>query len=219
MNELSILQQIAIWALPVIFAITWREAAQALVAFRLGDPTAYSEGRVTLNPTKHIDLIGTIVLPLSMIVFNAGFLFGWAKPIPINANNLHNPRRDSAYVACAGPVSSIIMAILWAIIMKIGLLFVETSSDPLMFLVYAGQAGLFINSALFILHLIPIPPLDGGRILLSVLPVHMALKFSRIEAYSPILLILLLLSGLLGKVLIPLMILMIGMIGALVGLQ
>ena len=143
MAELTLLQQISIWALPILFAITAHEAAHAWVAFKLGDSTAYREGRVTLNPIKHIDLIGTVILPLLMVVIS-GFVFGWAKPVPVNFRQLRQPRRDMALVALAGPGANLLMAIFWVIVAKLGF-FLTAEFEPAIFLVYMGSAGILIN--------------------------------------------------------------------------
>lgn len=198
--ELSIIQKIAIYALPVIFAITVHEAAHGYAAKYFGDMTAHQEGRISLNPIKHIDLFGTIILP-ALTVALGGVLFGWAKPVPVNFSRLRNPKKDMLWVAAAGPASNLVMAILWVLVIKFAnvapLIFVE----PLMLM---AEAGVIINVILMVLNLLPLPPLDGGRIAVSLLPTGLAQSFSKLERYGFIILIVLLLTGVLGKILTPL---------------
>ncbi len=201
MEELNTLQKVAVWILPVLFAITVHEVAHGWVAFQLGDHTAKRLGRITLNPIKHIDLFGTIILPLLLMV-TTGFVLGWAKPVPVTWRNLRNPRRDIALVSVAGPGANLLMAIFWAFIVKIGWI-MTPHFDSAIFLVYAGQAGILINCILMILNLLPILPLDGGRILHSLLPPRLALSFSKIEPYGLLILLVLLFTGLLGELLSP----------------
>lgn len=198
--ELTIIQKIAIYALPVIFAITVHEAAHGYAAKYFGDMTAHQEGRISLNPIKHIDLFGTIILP-ALTVALGGVLFGWAKPVPVNFSRLRNPKKDMLWVAAAGPASNLVMAILWVLVIKFAnvapLIFVE----PLMLM---AEAGIIINVILMVLNLLPLPPLDGGRIAVSLLPTDLARSFSKLERYGFIILIVLLLTGVLGKILTPL---------------
>lgn len=202
MEELSTMQRIAIWSLPVLFAITVHEVAHGWVAKKLGDSTAQMMGRLTLNPIKHIDPIGTIVVPLVLLTLG-GFIFGWAKPVPVTWENLKNPKKDMALVAVAGPAANLIMAFFWAIIMKVGFI-IGVGSEWFAFpMIAMGQAGIFINIILMILNLIPLPPLDGGRIATSLLPGPISYKFSRIEPYGFFILLGLLATGLLGKFLWP----------------
>ncbi len=174
------LYTIAVWALPVIFAITLHEASHAYVAKYFGDNTAYSLGRMSINPIKHVDLLGTIIIPVALVLLNSSFVFGYAKPVPVNFSNLRNPRSSSAWVALAGPASNLSMALFWQIF-KI-LLVIFGMQGP--FLLKMAEAGVIINLVLFAFNLFPIPPLDGGRILTSLLPSRMAWKFSRIEPYG-----------------------------------
>ncbi|MFK5969722.1 MAG: site-2 protease family protein [Candidatus Marithrix sp.] len=203
MDGLTLLQKIAVWALPILFAITAHEAAHAWVAAKLGDDTALRLGRVTLNPIKHIDLVGTIVIPLAMLLMS-GFIFGWAKPVPVQFHRLRKLRRDTALVALAGPGANLIMAILWAIVGRIGLYFLHAGYEPALFLVLMASAGILINAILMILNLLPILPLDGGRVLHSSLPNNLALSFERLEPYGLIILVLLLISGALEMIMLPL---------------
>lgn len=204
MNE--IIQGIAIYALPVIFAITMHEAAHGYIAKHFGDFTAFNEGRISLNPIRHIDLIGTILVPLTLFVLSkmtvgAGFLFGWAKPVPVNFSNLRQPKRDMLWVAAAGPGANLLMAIFWALMIKLAIAMPESSlARPLALM---GIAGIEINVILMVLNLLPLPPLDGGRMAISLLPHRIAYPFSRIEPYGFIILLGLLFSGVLGAVIGP----------------
>lgn len=201
--ELSIIQKIAIWALPILFAITLHEVAHGWVASFFGDQTARLSGRLSLNPLKHIDPIGTVAVPLLMLTVS-NFIFGWAKPVPVDARNMRHPRRDMAIVALAGPLSNIFMAICWAGIARMGVIAEHGSAAwwgvPL---VYMGEAGIMINVVLAVLNLIPLPPLDGGRVLQSLLPPRVAYHFSMIEPYGFFILILLMFTGALSFIMGP----------------
>lgn len=203
MLDFSLPQKIAIWALPVLFAITVHEVAHGFVARRLGDRTAQMMGRLTLNPLKHIDPVGTVLVPLAMLLLPGGFLFGWAKPVPIGYNNLGNPKRDMAIVAAAGPLSNLLMAAGWALLLRLSVELLHTlpwAAQPLFFM---AQAGIAINLILMILNLVPIPPLDGGRVLTGLLPVRQAAALGAIEPYGLIIVLALLLSGVLWRILQP----------------
>ncbi len=202
MNRLNLIQEIAVWVLPVLFAITVHEAAHGWVASRLGDKTALFLGRLTLNPIKHIDLVGTIIVPL-VCLMAGNFVFGWAKPVPIDWRNLKNPRRDSALVAVAGPVSNLLMAFFWGSIAKLGQIVFHQGIPEAIFLVYMGTAGIAINLLLMILNLIPIPPLDGSRVVSSLLPSRLARVYDSIEPYGFMILIVLMLSHVLSNILSP----------------
>ena len=197
MEELSTVQRIAVWVLPVIFAITVHEVAHGWVANRLGDSTAKMMGRLTLNPLKHIDLIGTLLVP-GVLVLLGGFIFGWAKPVPVTWENLKKPKRDIALVALAGPGANLLMMVFWAVILKIGLILSVTGSSFAIPMVLMGDAGIIINIILMILNLLPIPPLDGGRVLVSVLPGPLAWKVSKIEPYGLFIIIGLMFLGVLS---------------------
>ncbi|QLI82726.1 site-2 protease family protein [Chitinibacter fontanus] len=201
--ELNLIQNIAVWALPVLFAITAHEAAHAYAAKRFGDPTAFLMGRMTFNPLKHIDPIGTVVLPLICVLLPGGFLFGYAKPVPVNFNALRNPKRDMRWVAAAGPLANLAMALLWALVLRFAMGALDGNSFQLP-LALMAQAGIQINVVLMVLNLLPIPPLDGGRILVSLLPRDLARLVSQIEPYGIFILIaLVLVPGLLSSIMSP----------------
>ena len=196
----SIIQNIAIYALPVIFAITLHEAAHGYVAKHFGDLTAYTQGRVSLNPIRHIDLLGTIILPVVTLILG-GILFGWAKPVPVNFSALRRPKQDMLWVALAGPGANLFMALLWGFVIKLGLGLPESDlADPMILM---GEAGIKINVILMVLNLLPLPPLDGGRVAVSLLPHRMADSFAKIEPYGFMILVLLLMTGVLGAVIGP----------------
>ena len=178
---MDLIIKIALYAPPILLAITLHEVAHGWAARYLGDPTAANLGRLSLNPIKHIDPIGTIAVPAILLMLG-GFLFGWAKPVPVNMNRLNDPKRDMALVAAAGPASNFVMALIWAYIMKIGLM----SDAELIRLVFVemGKVGLFINLILMVLNMIPIPPLDGGRVLAGVLPDNLSIALGKIEPYG-----------------------------------
>jgi Zn-dependent protease len=212
-----IIQGIAIFALPVILAITLHEAAHGYVAKQFGDLTAYAQGRVTLNPLRHIDPMGTVIVPLLLLAVSSPYLFGWAKPVPVNFGNLRHPKRDMLWVAAAGPGANLLMAFLWALVFKLGLAIPESNfSEPMLLM---GQAGILINVILLVLNLLPLPPLDGGRIAVSLLPQRIAYRFAQIEPYGFIILLVLLFTGVLGAVIGPFILITIRLVAWLVGLQ
>jgi Zn-dependent protease len=204
--ELS-LATIVLWAVPVVFAITLHEAAHGFVARQFGDQTAYMLGRVTLNPLKHIDPIGTIAVPgfliaVSVLTGAPLFIFGWAKPVPVNFSNLRHPKRDMFWVAGAGPLANFVMAVAWAFLLKAAAPGGVLDSDGLFEM---AKAGIDVNLMLMALNLLPILPLDGGRIAVSLLPHPLAQGYSRLEPYGFMLVILLLVTGVLGTLMFPIL--------------
>lgn len=214
MHEITLIQKIAAWVLPVLFAITVHETAHGWMALRLGDKTALMLGRLTLNPLKHIDPVGTILVP-GMMLMLSGLMFGWAKPVPITWQNLGNPKRDMVLVAVAGPLANLLMAFLWAVVIRLGSLL----GDIGLALIFMGAVGIFINTLLMALNMLPLPPLDGGRVLTGLLPGPLAWKFSQIEPYGFLILIGLLVTGLLSTILVPIIQLVIAMLAPVTGLQ
>jgi len=202
MEGLTKIQQLVVLILPVLFAITVHEAAHGWVARRLGDRTADALGRVTLNPFKHIDPIGTVVVPLGMFLLS-GFLFGWAKPVPVDMRNLGNPRRDMALVALAGPGANLLMAIFWAGVIRLGMIIGDDFAWMALPMIYMGSAGILINAYLMVLNLLPVLPLDGGRVLASLLPLRAAMIYARMEPWGLMIVVALLLSGMLSMVVEP----------------
>jgi Zn-dependent protease len=205
--ELNLIQKISVFALPVIFAITLHEAAHGYAALRFGDRTAQMLGRISLNPIRHFDLVGTLIVPLAILIISklsggAGILFGWAKPVPVNFNQLRRPKQDMLWVAAAGPGANLLMAMIWAGLVKVALFM--PGSGFAMPLALMGAAGIFINAVLMALNLIPLPPLDGGRIAVSLLPHRLAYTLSRIEPYGIFILLGLMFMGLLGIFMWPL---------------
>ncbi len=203
-----LVQTVAIYALPVLFAITLHEAAHGYVARHFGDMTAYAQGRISLNPLRHIDPVGTIVVPVAILVMSkflagTGYLFGWAKPVPVNYSALRRPKQNMMWVAAAGPASNLAMAFGWAALIKLGeLLPAGFFSEPMQRM---GAAGIEVNVILMLLNLLPILPLDGGRIVASLLPHRMAWQYARLEPWGFPILLLLLFSGYLGVILEPMM--------------
>ena len=217
----SLISALAIWALPVLLAITLHEAAHGYVARHFGDPTADQAGRITLNPLRHIDPVGTLLVPASILALSSllgagGILFGWAKPVPVNFGRLRNPKADMLWVAAAGPFTNLIMALGWAILFRIALIG-EPGAYTLPLLKMA-DAGMQINAVLMVLNLLPLPPLDGGRIAVSLLPQHLAWRFARLEPYGFPILLVLLFTGVLGAILWPLIAGFRFLLGALIGI-
>lgn len=198
MDELNLGQKVAIWALPVLLAITLHEVAHGYVARQCGDDTAARLHRLSLNPLRHIDPVGTVLIPVILLV-TSGMLFGWAKPVPVSYQRLRHPKRDMALVAVAGPAANLVMAVLWALSLKLALAagagWVTTP------LAYMALAGMSINGVLMVLNLLPIPPLDGGRVLAGVLPRSLEPLYQRIEPYGLFIVFGLMATGLLSTLL------------------
>ena len=193
---------IALYAIPGIFAITLHEAAHGYAARHFGDLTAYQAGRITLNPIRHIDPMGTIVIPILILIASQGkYAFGWAKPVPVNFGRLRNPKRDMLWVAAAGPGANLLMAILWAVVIKaVHGIPANYFTEPVLLM---ARGGIIVNAVLMVLNLLPLPPLDGGRIAVSLLPNKLAYRFARVEPFGMIILLALMLLGVLGKVMWP----------------
>jgi Zn-dependent protease len=206
MDVSHLVQTIAIYALPVLFAITLHEAAHGYVARHFGDMTAYAQGRISLNPARHIDLVGTIVVPIAILAAStlaggAGLLFGWAKPVPINYSALRRPRQNMLWVAAAGPGANLAMAFAWAALYKaVDLLPAIYFTQPLLLM---GKAGMEVNVILMLLNLLPILPLDGGRIVASLLPSRIAWGYAKLEPLGFPILLVLLFTSVLGVILAP----------------
>jgi Zn-dependent protease len=198
----EILKTILIWAIPVLFAITFHELAHGWVADKLGDNTPRMLGRLTLNPIKHVSLLGTVVVPIVLFFFS-GFIFGWAKPVPVNTRNLSKPRRDMALVAIAGPLSNLAMALIWGALMKLGFWLGNDVDKVWLPLFLMGQAGVLINVILFVVNIIPVPPLDGGRVLVCVLPGKYSYQLSKVEPYIFIVVAVLAVTGVLWHIIGP----------------
>jgi len=218
LGGLALPQLISVLVLPVLFAIIVHEVAHGWVAKYLGDPTAERLGRLTLNPIKHIDPIGTVLVPALLILLRTGFVFGWAKPVPVTWENLRHPKRDMAIVAAAGPVSNLLMAIGWALLARLGGALATSQpaiGEPL---VYMGLGGILANVLLMVFNLLPLPPLDGGRVAVGLLPGPWAWQLSRVEPYGFFILIGLMITGLLGYLIWPAAELVAKTIGLLTGL-
>jgi Zn-dependent protease len=218
MLQVSTVQQISAWVMPVLLAITVHETAHGWVARKFGDKTAQMLGRLTLNPIKHIDPVGTILVPAVMLLLPGGFVFGWAKPVPVDWRNFKRPKQDMAWVAVAGPASNLLMALAWALAARVAL---GLSADnwialPLLFM---GVAGIFINTILMVLNLLPLPPLDGGRVVTGLLPAPYAYQFARIEPYGFFILVALLVTGVLGIVMWPVVKLFLQLMASVAGMK
>jgi len=200
MDELTLIQRIVVWFLPVIFAITVHEVAHGWMARRFGDPTAAQAGRLSLNPLKHVDWVGTVLIPGLLLLTFTGFIFGWAKPVPVDARYFKKPRQAMAWVALAGPVSNVLMALCWALLARLGvaLYSYEFVAMPL---IYTGIAGISINLVLALINLLPIPPLDGSRVLSGLLPDYWAWQFNRLERFGMLIMLGLLATNVLGIIL------------------
>lgn len=202
MEELNTLQNLIIWILPVLSAITLHEVAHGWAALRFGDTTAWAQGRLSLNPLRHVDPVGTVLVP-AVLFFLGGFIFGWAKPVPVNYYRLQHPKRDMAFVALAGPGANLVMALGWALLMTIGIALGSFSPVLGRPLFYMGSAGITINVVIGVLNLLPVPPLDGSRVLTGLLPERTGRLLMQLEPYGLIILLLLLATGWLGVILGP----------------
>lgn len=202
MQELGLIETVIAWSIPILFGITVHEVAHGWVANSLGDSTARLQGRLTPNPIRHIDPVGTILVPALMVILT-GFIFGWAKPVPVNWQRLGHPRRDMALVAAAGPLANLVMMLIWAIIAK--LVFVAGIEASLVapFILTMVKVGIIINIILMVLNLLPLLPLDGGRVMTSLLPPDLAEKYARLEPYGLIILVVLLVTGVLVRIIGP----------------
>jgi Zn-dependent protease len=214
----QIVQTVAIYALPVLFAITLHEAAHGYVARHFGDMTAYAQGRISLNPARHIDPVGTILVPigilvLSMFTVGAGFLFGWAKPVPVNYSALRRPRQNMLWVAAAGPAANLAMALGWTLLLRGALFFPENDFGVPMRLMC--EAGMQVNVVLMLLNLLPILPLDGGRIVASLLPTRMAWGYAKLEPWGFPILLGLMFMGALNVILAPMVAFSFSVLGTL----
>lgn len=194
------IQSLLIWAIPVLFAITVHETAHGWMALKLGDRTAWMMGRITLNPIKHIDPIGTLLIP-TVLYFSSGFIFGYAKPVPINFNALRSPKKDMLWVAIAGPVSNFIMAFLWLLALMLAV------NSNLQFLLEMAKVGIYINLLLAVLNLLPLPPLDGGRVMSALLPKKLAYQYNQLEPYGLFILLGLLFLGVFQTIILPIVML------------
>jgi Zn-dependent protease len=208
---------LSLYAIPAVLAITLHEAAHGYAAKRLGDLTAYQQGRITLNPIKHIDVIGTLIVPAVLLLASGGKMaFGWAKPVPVNFAALRNPKKDMFWVAAAGPGANLIMAIGWALIFKLTLIMPEHYfSSPLLEM---AKVGILINLVLMVLNLMPVPPLDGGRIAISVLPHALAYHLAKLEPYGLLVIMLLMASGVLSSIMYPILGSIIGVLSFVFGI-
>lgn len=198
MAEMSLIQTLVVWTPPVLLAVTLHEVAHGWVARELGDDTAETLGRLSFNPLKHVDPVGTVLVPGVLYVL-AGIVFGWAKPVPVNWEKLRNPRRDMALVAVAGPLANVVMLLAWAAVAKFGLSYGQD------YFMATGLAGIMINAVLIALNLLPVPPLDGSRVVSALLPHDLALQYGRIEPYGLIILLVLIGSGALHRLMEPTM--------------
>ena len=203
--SLSIGLRVLLWIVPVYLAIVVHELAHGLVASHFGDNTARDAGRLTLNPVKHIDPVGSFLVPAVLLLF-AHFIFGWARPVPVDPGKLHRPNHDMRFVAAAGPLSNLLMSLVWAFILKAGLMLLVSSPNIGLVFIYLGAAGVVINAAIMMLNLLPILPLDGGRILASLLPPRWRQRFMRTEPWGFPILLIAVIAGVVGEVVWPMMV-------------
>jgi len=216
--QLTTIQMISVWVLPILLAVTVHEVAHGYVANLLGDKTARILGRLTLNPIKHIDIFGTILIPITLLLLNTGIIIGWAKPVPVNIQNFKSPRRDMALVAASGPISNLIMAIMWAALAKLGLLLILQDLPGALAIYTMGEAGIAINLMLMALNLIPIPPLDGSHVIAGFLPRKIAVYYEQVAPYGFFILIILLYMGIINTILNPVIGVLYGLISSIFGL-
>ncbi len=223
LSNLSLPQLVIISILPVLFAITVHEVAHGWIAKYLGDPTAQRLGRVTLNPIKHIDPLGTVLVPavllLIIAITKSGFLFGWAKPVPVTWENLRHPKRDMVIVAAAGPAANLLMAVLWGMLAKMATFLppsLSVLSEPMFFM---GLVGILINVLLMVFNLLPLPPLDGGRVAVGLLPSRLAWHLSRVEPFGFMILLTLMITGFLWVIIGPPIRFSLKLVTAIVGLS
>jgi Zn-dependent protease len=225
----ELIRAVSIFAIPVLFAITLHEAAHGYVARHFGDTTAAALGRISLNPMRHIDPVGTLLIPILLLAVSGGsLLFGWAKPVPVNFGALHRPKRDMLWVAAAGPAANLMQALLWGVVLRGGL-WMGADANPLALpedlyalavpMALMGAAGILVNLALMVLNLLPLPPLDGGRIMVSLLPGRLAWQFAQIERWGFLILVILLATGWLGAVMWPLVAGSASLLGSLFGVS
>jgi len=217
MQELSLAQRVAVLVLPVLFAIIVHEVAHGWVANRLGDPTARMLGRLTLNPLKHIDPVGTILVP-GLLLLLGGFIFGWAKPVPITVRNLRQPKRDMMFVALAGPGANLLMALGWGALIHLAIAVASNWPSAALYLALTGAAGVLVNLVLMVLNLLPLPPLDGGRVLMGLLPGPLSWRLGQIEPYGFLILVALMATGWLWKIMLPPLLLTLGLVATATGL-
>lgn len=217
MDELTAIQKIAGSILPILFAVTLHEVAHGWAARGLGDRTAEMFGRLSLNPLRHVDPIGTLLVP-GLTFLLGGIIFGWAKPVPVTWEKLRNPRRDMALVALAGPGANLLMLLCWVAVTRLALSAIEALPYAAAPLIYMGFTGIMVNGVLMVLNLLPLPPLDGSRVIASILPPRLADKYQMVEPYGLLILVVLLASGLLSKILLPLIGLVQQLAQALLGL-
>ncbi len=218
MSELSLPQVIVVSILPILFAITLHEVAHGWVAKRFGDPTAQRLGRLTLNPFKHIDPVGTVLIPALLLLLKAGFLFGWAKPVPVTWENLRHPKRDMVFVAIAGPAANLLMAFFWGVVAKLATMLPVSADSAAVPLQLMGEIGITINVLLMVFNLLPLPPLDGGRVAVGLLPGPLAWQLSRVEPYGFFILLGLMAFGVLWFIIQPFTSFMTGLVHMVVGL-